>query len=89
MLQREVDTMRFMQLSPWLGLIPGTDGQILQSQGESPVVNLLKSTTAAIVSNPNCSNPSSFYTLSKQAEAAGTCAPLCKSFVELSLLFVY
>ncbi|KAJ8432034.1 hypothetical protein Cgig2_026737 [Carnegiea gigantea] len=69
--EREVDTTRFMQLAPWLGLIPGADGQILQSQGgESPVVNLLKSTTAAIVSNPNCPNPTSFYTLSKQAEAA-------------------
>lgn len=69
---REVDTTRFMQLAPWLGLVPNADGQILQSQGEgeSPVVNLLKSTTAAIVSNPNCSNPTSFYTMSKQAEAA-------------------
>lgn len=62
-----------MQLAPWLGFIPGADGQILLSQGEgeSPIVNLLKSTTTAIVSNPSCSNPSSFYTMSKQAEAAG------------------
>lgn len=69
---REVDTTRFMQLAPWLGFIPGSDGQILQSQGEgeSPMVNLMKSTTAAIVSNPNCSNHTSFYTMSKQAEAA-------------------
>ncbi|KNA11936.1 hypothetical protein SOVF_130140 [Spinacia oleracea] len=69
---REVDTTRFMQLAPWLGFIPGADGQILLSQGdgESPVVNLMKSTTTAIVSNPNCSNPTSFYTMSKQAEAA-------------------
>ncbi|XP_057549982.1 protein PIR isoform X1 [Amaranthus tricolor] len=69
---REVDTKRFMQLAPWLGFIPGTDGQIMLSQGdeESPLVNLLKSTTTAIVSNPNCSNPASFYTMSKQAEAA-------------------
>ncbi|KAL9233414.1 hypothetical protein vseg_008421 [Gypsophila vaccaria] len=69
---REVDTTRFMQLAPWLGFIPGGDGQILLSQGdgESPIVNLLKSTTSAIVSNPNISNPSSFHTMSKQAEAA-------------------
>uniref|UniRef100_A0A803KNN6 CYRIA/CYRIB Rac1 binding domain-containing protein n=1 Tax=Chenopodium quinoa TaxID=63459 RepID=A0A803KNN6_CHEQI len=69
---REVDTTRFMQLAPWLGFIPNADGQILLSQGEgeSPVVNLMKSTTTAIVSNPNCSNPTSFYTMSKQAEAA-------------------
>ncbi|XP_074307970.1 protein PIR isoform X2 [Silene latifolia] len=69
---REVDTIRFIQLAPWLGFIPGADGQILQSQGdgESPIVNLLKSTTAAIVSNPNLSNPGSFHAMSKQAEAA-------------------
>lgn len=69
---REVDTTRFMQLAPWLGFIPGADGQLLLSQGEgeSPMVNLLKSTTTAIVSDPNCSNPTSFYTMSKQAEAA-------------------
>lgn len=84
---REVDTTRFMQLAPWLGLIPGADGQILQSQGEeSPVVNLLKSTTAAIVSNPNCSNPTSFYTLSKQAEAADL---LCKANMNTGSVLEY
>jgi hypothetical protein len=65
--------MHFMQTAPWLGLFPGADGQILHSQdgGDSPVVNLFKSATAAIVSNPGCPNPTSFYTMSKQAEAAG------------------
>ncbi|KAJ6422699.1 hypothetical protein OIU84_027632 [Salix udensis] len=69
---REVDTMHFMQTAPWLGLFPGADGQILHTQdgGDSPVVNLFKSATAAIVSNPGCPNPTSFYTMSKQAEAA-------------------
>ncbi|KAJ6291973.1 hypothetical protein OIU76_023962 [Salix suchowensis] len=69
---REVDTMHFMQTAPWLGLFPGEDGQILHTQdgGDSPVVNLFKSATAAIVSNPGCPNPTSFYTMSKQAEAA-------------------
>ncbi|KAG6738390.1 hypothetical protein POTOM_058006 [Populus tomentosa] len=69
---REVDTMHFMQTAPWLGLFPGADGQILHSQdgGDSPVVNLFKSATSAIVSNPGCPNPTSFYTMSKQAEAA-------------------
>ncbi|KAL8171856.1 hypothetical protein V2J09_023660 [Rumex salicifolius] len=69
---READTVRFMQTAPWLGLIPGSDGQILHAQGEgdSPIVNLLKSVTAATVSSPQCTNPSSFYTMSKQAEAA-------------------
>ncbi|PPS14422.1 hypothetical protein GOBAR_AA06154 [Gossypium barbadense] len=57
--------------APWLGLLPGADGQMLsQNAGESPVVNLFKSATAATVSNPRCRNPASFYTMSKQAEAA-------------------
>ncbi|KAI5667752.1 hypothetical protein M9H77_17605 [Catharanthus roseus] len=70
---REVDTSNFMQTAPWLGLIPGTDGQILQSEdaGESPLVTLFKSATAAILSDNNsCKNPTSFQTLSRQAEAA-------------------
>lgn len=62
-----------MQTAPWLGLLPAADGQILHSQdgGESPIVNLFKSATSAIVSSPGCPNPASFNTLSKQAEAAG------------------
>ncbi|XP_071924434.1 protein PIR-like isoform X2 [Coffea arabica] len=69
---REVDTINFMQTAPWLGLIPGTDGQILQSEeaGESPIVTLFKSTSAAVLSDPGCLNPKSFQTISRQAEAA-------------------
>ncbi|XVE62686.1 hypothetical protein DITRI_Ditri06bG0139500 [Diplodiscus trichospermus] len=69
---RELDTTHFMQTAPWLGLLPGADGQTLHSQndGDSPVVNLFKSATAAIVSNPRCPNTTSFYMMSKQAEAA-------------------
>uniref|UniRef100_A0A2P2KUD7 Protein PIR n=1 Tax=Rhizophora mucronata TaxID=61149 RepID=A0A2P2KUD7_RHIMU len=69
---REVDTMHFMQIAPWLGLIPGPEGQILQSQGDgdSPIVSLFKSATDAVVSNPGCPHPTSYYTMSKQAEAA-------------------
>lgn len=69
---REVDTVNFMQTAPWLGLIPGTDGQILQSEeaGESPIVTLFKSTTAAVLSDPGCLNPKSFQAISRQAEAA-------------------
>ncbi|GMH10367.1 hypothetical protein Nepgr_012208 [Nepenthes gracilis] len=69
---REVDTTRFMQTAPWLGIIPGADGQIVQSQGEgeSPIVDLFKSTISAVVSDSRCTNPNSFYTMSKQAEAA-------------------
>ncbi|XP_057961158.1 protein PIR isoform X1 [Malania oleifera] len=69
---REVDTTNFMQTAPWLGLIPGVDGQILHSQDgrDSPLVSLFKSATGAIVSNPQCSTPMPFRTISKQAEAA-------------------
>ena len=61
-----------MQTAPWLGIIPGADGQILHSQdGDSPIVNLFKSAASAIVSNPGNPNGMSYYTMSKQAEAAG------------------
>jgi len=65
--------MDFMQTAPWLGLLPGGDGQIVTSQdGEhSPVVSLFKSTASAMVSYPGCPSPSSFHIMSKQAEAAG------------------
>lgn len=65
-----MDTMCFMQTAPWLGLVPGADGQIMHSH-DSPIVNLFKSATAAIVSNPGCQNPIYFHTMSRQAEAAG------------------
>lgn len=69
---RELDTTHFMQTAPWLGMIPGADGQIMQAQdgGVSPIVNLFKSATTAIVSNPICASPMSFHTMAKQAEAA-------------------
>ncbi|KAI4369469.1 hypothetical protein MLD38_017906 [Melastoma candidum] len=69
---REVDTKHFMQIAPWLGLIPGADGQMVEFKngGDSPLVELFKSATAAIVSNPGCPSPISFQSLAKQAEAA-------------------
>lgn len=61
-----------MQVAPWLGLVPGTDGELKQADnGNSPIVNLFKSATNEIISNPTCPNPSSFLIMSKQAEAAG------------------
>jgi len=79
--QRETDTMNFMQTAPWLGLLPGADGQILPSQdgGDSPVVSLFKSTAAAMVSYPGCPSPASFHIMSKQAEAAGMILYVCSS----------
>lgn len=68
---REVDTTHLMQTAPWLGLIPGTDGQIIQSQGgDSPLVSLFKSATSAAVSTPGFSNATSFCNMAKQAEAS-------------------
>ncbi|XP_068666012.1 protein PIR [Aristolochia californica] len=69
---RQVETTQYMQIAPWLGLIPGTDEQVHQAQDSrnSPLVSLFKSATAAVLSNPECSNRSSFFTISKQAEAA-------------------
>ncbi|WVY92685.1 hypothetical protein V8G54_031773 [Vigna mungo] len=69
---KEKDSMDFMQTAPWLGLLPGGDGQIVTSQdGEhSPVVSLFKSTASAMVSYPGCPSPSSFHIMAKQAEAA-------------------
>lgn len=69
---REVETANFMQTAPWLGFVPGNDGQILHSQdvGDSPLVSLFKSVAVAIDSYPKCLNPTSFRAMSKQAEAA-------------------
>lgn len=94
--QREIDTTNFMQTSPWLGLIPGADGQILYSQnvGDSPLVTLFKSAAAAAESYTNCSSLSSLHTISKQAEAAGqyldhsfeTSIQIC--FIPLRMLYL-
>lgn len=69
---RETDTMHFMQTASWLGLVPGADGQVSNAHdgGDSPVVSLFKSTTAAMVSTLGCPNPNSFHIMAKQAEAA-------------------
>ncbi|WOL10658.1 protein PIR isoform X1 [Canna indica] len=68
---RQTETTQFMQTSMWSGLHPGADGQLKQSNnGDSPLVNLFKSASSAIMSNPSCINPSSFVVMSKQAEAA-------------------
>ncbi|KMZ69117.1 hypothetical protein ZOSMA_221G00260, partial [Zostera marina] len=68
---KENELEQFIQTAPWLGFLPGNDGQIKQtSSGDSPAVNLFKSATTAITSNNNCSIPSYFNTMSKQAEAA-------------------
>ncbi|XP_006854249.2 protein PIR [Amborella trichopoda] len=70
---REVETTQFLQIAPWLGLVPGNEGQVqqdLKENGNSPIISLFKSATTVIATLPSCPSPSSFLTMSKQAEAA-------------------
>ncbi|XP_073001255.1 protein PIR isoform X1 [Typha latifolia] len=68
---RQVDAAQFMQTAPWLGFVPGTDGQVKQIDTvNSPFTNLFSSATNSVVSDPTYPNPSSFIIMSKQAEAA-------------------
>ncbi|EPS72662.1 hypothetical protein M569_02094, partial [Genlisea aurea] len=63
---REVDTSQFMQTAPWLGLIPGGDGQIVQLEAgadNSPIINLFKSLAASIISKN--SNPHNITAISQ------------------------
>lgn len=63
-----------MQVVPWLGVVPGTETsmqQLLDDDGDSPLVSVFKAASNAVLSNPNCATPQSFLTLAKQAEVAG------------------
>jgi cytoplasmic FMR1 interacting protein len=60
-----------MQSAPWLGLIPGNDGQVKHAYSDNtPFTTLLSAATNAVASSPACPNPSSFLVMAKQAEAA-------------------
>jgi cytoplasmic FMR1 interacting protein len=68
---RQIDTTQFMQSAPWLGLVPGNDGQVKHAYSDStPFTILLSAATNAVTSSPACPNPSTFLVMSKQAEAA-------------------
>ncbi|KAG2543568.1 hypothetical protein PVAP13_9NG752877 [Panicum virgatum] len=68
---RQIDTTQFMQSAPWLGLVPGNDGQVKHAYSDStPFTTLLSAATNAVTSSPACPNPSTFLVMSKQAEAA-------------------
>ncbi|KAF0913715.1 hypothetical protein E2562_024597 [Oryza meyeriana var. granulata] len=68
---RQIDTTQFMQSAPWLGLIPGNDGQVKHACSDNtPFTTLLSGATNAFASSPACPNPSSFLVMAKQAEAA-------------------
>jgi len=69
--QRQIDTTQFMQSAPWLGLVPGNDGQVKHAYSDNtPFTTLLSAATNAVTSSPACPNPSMFLVMSKQAEAA-------------------
>lgn len=71
LVQREIDTVQFIQTAPWLGLVSGRDGQIKEvDTGNSPLVSLFRAAKTAVLSNATCQNPNSFDAMSKQAEAA-------------------
>ncbi|KAM3231150.1 hypothetical protein ACQJBY_061358 [Aegilops geniculata] len=68
---RQIDTTQFMQSAPWLGLVPGNDGQVKHAYSDNtPFTTLLSAATSAVASSPACANPSSYLVMSKQAEAA-------------------
>ncbi|KAF7045827.1 hypothetical protein CFC21_054895 [Triticum aestivum] len=68
---RQIDTTQFMQSAPWLGLVPGNDGQVKHAYSDNtPFTTLLSAATSAVASSPACANPSSYFVMSKQAEAA-------------------
>lgn len=74
---QEIETEQFVQEAPFLGFVPGGDGQMQQlsaKDGSSPMVNLCKQATNAILMHPGCLDSSSFLALCKQAEVADSIA---------------
>lgn len=68
---RQIDTTQFMQSAPWIGLVPGNDGQVKHAYSDNtPFTTLLSAASNAVTSSPTCPNPSTFLVMSKQAEAA-------------------
>jgi hypothetical protein len=73
--QRETETVHFMQVVPWLGVVPNKAGQLQQllcDDNYSPLVSLFKEATNEILTNPSSTlNANSFLSMSKQAEVVG------------------
>ncbi len=73
--QRETETVHFMQVVPWLGVVPNKAGQLQQllcDDNFSPLVSLFKEATNEILTNPASTlNANSFLSMSKQAEVVG------------------
>lgn len=71
-LQRQIETVHFMQVVPWLGVVPNKEGQLQQLLADdnlSPLVSIFKQSTDEVVSN--CENPNAFVSMAKQAQVAG------------------
>jgi hypothetical protein len=84
--QRETETVHFMQVVPWLGVVPNKAGQLQQllcDDNFSPLVSLFKEATNEILTNPASTlNANSFLSMSKQAEVVGKVNFLNNPFFE-------
>jgi hypothetical protein len=84
--QRETETVHFMQVVPWLGVVPNKAGQLQQllcDDNFSPLVSLFKEATNEILTNPASTlNANSFLSMSKQAEVVGKANFLNNPFFE-------
>lgn len=72
--QRQVETVHFMQVVPWLGVVPNKEGQLQQLLADdnfSPLVSIFKQSADEVVLNPSCVNPNAFVSMAKQAQVAG------------------
>lgn len=72
--QRQVETVHFMQVVPWLGVVPNKEGQLQQLLADdnfSPLVSIFKQASDEVVSNLGCMNPNAFVSMAKQAQVAG------------------
>lgn len=71
-LQRQIETVHFMQVVPWLGVVPNKEGQLQQLLADdnlSPLVSIFKQATDEVVAS--CENASAFVSMAKQAQVAG------------------
>lgn len=72
--QRETETVHFMQVVPWLGVVPNKDGQLQQllcDDNFSPVVSLFKEATGEVLYSTSRVNCPAFLSMAKQAEVVG------------------
>lgn len=73
-MQRQNETVHFMQVVPWLGVVPNKEGQLQQLLADdnlSPLVSLFKLAADEIKSNAKCTNSTAFTSMAKQAQVAG------------------